>query len=241
AFRKLTELKLIWEKRCGRGDANQIYLATVQPEEDTDYGRAPFLDGVDCGSRTADLEGLDGSDSTPYPQEAPNSPPKNRENGDARTAEITPPDPPKSRPSYIYPSHTDRSQKEVSQSVAPPGVDGQADEEELEDILDACELHCFAPETAQVFENAIERLFYADSFRVGNATLPQSRVRAKLRLLDGMILQDAERKLTANLERNVKNSTAYTMSTIFNCIAESESDLLVDPYLNSLRAPPGRR
>ncbi len=30
------------------------------------------------------------------------------------------------------------------------------------------------------------------------------------------------------------------MATIFNCIAESESDLLVDPYLNSLGGPPGR-
>jgi hypothetical protein len=105
------------------------------------------------------------------------------------------------------------------------------------DILDACELSCFTPETASVFENAIERLFYSDSFRVGNATLPKSRVRAKLRRLDGMILREAERKLYANLDRDVKNSTAYTMATIFNCIAESESDLMVDPYLNGLRPP----
>ena len=53
-----------------------------------------------------------------------------------------------------------------------------------------------------------------------------------------MVLREAERKLAANLDRKVKNSTAYTMSTIFNCIAEGESDLMVDPYLNSLRAPP---
>ncbi len=106
-------------------------------------------------------------------------------------------------------------------------------------ILDACELFCFAPETARVFENAIERLFYSDSFRVGNATLPQSRVRAKLRLLDGMILRTAEQKLHANLDKDVKNSTAYVMSTLFNCIAESESDLIVDSYLNQLRAIPG--
>ena len=33
----------------------------------------------------------------------------------------------------------------------------------------------------------------------------------------------------------------YTMAVLFNCIAESESDLLVDPYLNSLRAPPEGR
>ena len=43
AFRKLAELQLIWEKRCGRGDANQIYLATVIPMEDTAYECAPFL------------------------------------------------------------------------------------------------------------------------------------------------------------------------------------------------------
>ena len=107
-------------------------------------------------------------------------------------------------------------------------------------ILDACELSCFSPEVARVFENAIERLFYLDHFRVGGAALPRSRVRARLRLLDGMILRDAERKLRANLDREVKNSTAYTMATIFNCIAESESDLMVDPELNRMAAPPGR-
>ncbi len=108
-------------------------------------------------------------------------------------------------------------------------------------ILDACELSYFEPETARVFENAIERLFYSDSFRIGGAVLPQSRVRSRLHLLDGMILRNAESKLHANLDRPIRNSTAYTMATIFNCIAESESDLMVDPYLNSLRSPPGRR
>lgn len=75
---------------------------------------------------------------------------------------------------------------------------------------------------------------------MGGATLPQKRVRSKLKLLDGMILRDAERKLRANLDREVRNSTAYTMATIFNCIAESESDLMVDPGLNRMSAPTGR-
>ena len=118
---------------------------------------------------------------------------------------------------------------------------GQADDEaELMGSLDACELSYFQPEAARVFENAIERLFYSDSFRIGGAALPQSRVRSRLRLLDGMILRVAESKLRANTDRTIKNSTAYTMATIFNCIAESESDLMVDPYLNSLGSPPGR-
>ena len=150
-------------------------------------------------------------------------------------------EPPKQRPSYIDLSHIESSDTEVSRSVSAGSVDRPADDEgELMGILDACELQCFPPEVARVFENAIERLFYLDHFRIGGATLPQRRVRAKLKLLDVMILRDAERKLRANLDREVKNSTAYTMATIFNCIAESESDLLVDPELNRMAAPPGR-
>ena len=61
AFKKLVELKLVWEKRCGRGDANQIYLARVTPIEDPDYSCAPFITEDESevrGSRTSDLEVL---------------------------------------------------------------------------------------------------------------------------------------------------------------------------------------
>ena len=34
----------------------------------------------------------------------------------------------------------------------------------------------------------------------------------------------------------MKNSTAYTMAVLFNCIAENESDLMIDPYLNAICA-----
>ncbi len=245
AFRTLVERQLIWEKRCGRGDANQIYLAKVEPMDDPDYQCAPFLsqEEEECGSRTAETALLDDAPEALEPQDRQF---QNGENGGFRTADMAvlePQDLPSSKKEI---RKKELSEKEVSQSVTPArgGLrDGQTDdeEEELMDILDACELYCFPPETARVFENAVERLFYSDSFRVGNATLPQSRIRAKLRLLDGMVLRDAESKLAANLEHKVKNSTAYTMSTILNCIAEGESDLMVDPYLNSLRAPPERR
>ena len=240
AFRALKELDLIWEKRCGRGDANQIYLATVTPQDDPDYTSAPFVPGEDGESRTADLEGLDGAGLSLSAQEPQDMGGKNSGTCASRTADIEVPEPQELRPSYKDLSHTYPSHTDVSPSV--PRGDGRADvEAELMGILDACELQCFSRETARVFENAIERLFYADSFRVGNATLPQSRVRAKLKLLDYTILQTAEAKLYANLDRPVKNSTAYAMATIFNCVAESESDLMVDPYLNGLRRPPDGR
>ncbi len=211
----------------------------MEPQDDPNYTSAPFVGPDDSVSRTAGSEVLDGPDFPTPSQEPQGMGGKNRESCGSRTANAEVPEPQKARPSYKELSHTYPSHIDVSPSV--PRGNGLADEEaELTGILDACELQCFPSETARVFENAIERLFYADSFRVGNATLPQSRVRAKLKLLDYTILQTAEAKLHANIDRAVKNSTAYAMATIFNCIAESESDLMVDPYLNGLRQPPGR-
>ncbi len=238
AFHKLVELKLVWEKRCGRGDANQIYLAQVQPTDDPDYSCTPFLH-QDHGSRTAESEVLDKAEPFIPPKEPQDLPLKDREIRGSRTAgsEVA-------EPQNLRPSYNNTSKKEQSNTyVSKPSHGGrQIDEEaELMGILDACELPFFDPETARVFENAIERLFYSDSFRIGGAVLPQSRVCSRLHLLDGMILRNAESKLHANLDRPIRNSTAYTMATIFNCIAESESDLMVDPYLNSLRSPPDGR
>jgi len=243
AFQVLAKMHLIWEKRCGRGDANQIYLANVQPQDDPEYTSAPFVP-EESDSRTAESAGLDtvetAEEAALEPQEPQNGPFKNRRNGGSRTADLTVAEPQNLRPSYKERRKKEKSDIYVSQSVDPAGTGGRADDEqELQEILDSCELDTFEPEVARVFENAIERLFYSDSFRIGNATLPQSRVRSKLRLLDWMILDAARSKLQSNLTKQVKNSTAYTMVTIFNCIAESESDLLVDPYLNSL-GPPGR-
>ena len=249
AFQVLSKLHLIWEKRCGRGDANQIYLAHVQPQDDPEYTSAPFVP-EDGDSRTAESTGLDcmetGTEAVPEPQEAQKRRFQTRQNGGSRTADLAVAEPQNLRPSYKEKRKKEESDIYVSQPVRRAGADGRADdEEELQEILDACELDMFEPEVARVFENAIERLFYSDSFRIGNATLPRSRVPSRLHMLDWMILDAAKDKLRSNLGRQVKNSTAYTMTTIFNCIAESESDLLVDPYLNSLGAlsgglrPPG--
>ena len=246
AFKALAELELVWEKRCGRGDANQIYLARVEPQNDPCYECAPFNseEYEGCGSRTADMAVLEDGDEPLETQEPQDLPVKNGNIGGSRPADLAVAEPqnPPSRKKDLNNKNT--SQKEFSQSVSAAGADRRTDadeERELTGILNACELDFFPEDTARVFENAIERLYYSGNYRIGNAVLPQSRVRARLRLLDGMILRDAEGKLAANTETKIKNSTAYTMATIFNCITESDSDLMVDPYLNSLRAPADRR
>ena len=234
AFRKLAELQLIWEKRCGRGDANQIYLASVTPIDDPGYECAPFSsrEYESCGFRTADSAFLDAEESQDVP-------PQNPEIPAFRTADSDVPE-----PQDLGASNTDFSQPDTAFSDVSPSVasaDRPADDEkELTGILDACELSYFEPEVARVFENAIERLFYSDNLCIGQAVLPQSRVRSRLHRLNYFVLQEAEIKLHANRNVPVRDSTKYVMSTIYNCITETESDLLVDPYLNSLRSPPGK-
>lgn len=237
AFRKLVGMKLIWEKRCGRGIANQIYLARVEPIDDPKYECAPFIskESDECGSKTSELEVLENDIDVCELQDMSFL---ERNIGDSRTVDIECQEPQNLRTNNKEKKKKEYFQKDVSQFEEirnSERLTDDNDETELMDILDACELYCFSPETAAVFENAIERLYYSDSYRIGNATIPQKRVRLKLRKLDGMVLREVEGKLNANLENRVKNSTAYIMATIFNCISECDSDLMVDPYLNSLR------
>ena len=161
AFRKLAELQLIWEKRCGRGDANQIYLASVTPIDDPNYECAPFCSESyeSCGSRTADAAFLDAEEPQELPPQNPGIPAFRTE------------DPDVPEPQDLGASNTDLSQPDIAFSDVSPSVpseDGPADDEkELTGILDACELSYFEPEVARVFENAIERLFYSDNLRIG--------------------------------------------------------------------------
>ena len=228
AFRKLAELQLIWEKRCGRGDANQIYLASVTPIDDPSYECAPFSsrEYESCGSRTADSAFLEA-------EEPQDTRPQNPGIPAFRTADSDVPEPQDPGASNTDFSQPDIAFSDVSLSVASEDWPTD-DEKELTGILDACELSYFEPEVARVFENAIERLFYSDKLRIGQAVLPQSRVRSRLHRLNYFVLQEAESKL------HIRDSTKYVMSTIYNCITETESDLIVDPYLNSLRSPPGK-
>ena len=267
SMKELAAAGLIWEKRCGRGNANQIYLALVEHEE-VKGGSAPFVEpeheAADGPPRLDTPEDIRSAESAPLdktlPPECPPTPAlevpeqhfKKCENGISGSAGMAHPEVPKLHPSQKEKSHTDSIHTETSPSVCqaagrtdaePPGgnfVLGMSEQEQLARILDNCELWVFDPETAKVFANAIERLFYSDSFRIGKAILPRANVRSRLWDLDAVILQSVEGKLRSN-QRDVRNSTAYTMAVIFNTICEAHSDVLVDPYLNGTSGPPEPR
>ena len=286
SMKELSAAGLIWERRCGRGDANQIYLALVEHGEGVG-GSAPFVQPdheaaggalepgpvkMDNGqappeqsasAREEPKSAQDGSsDAAPRSAEpellAPGSPVSGTSAPDqevrevdflksqsdtSRSAEAELAEIDQRNPSDIDFSHIESSDTKISLSV-PLENAGQTDgrrrwrpslseQEQLAQILENCSLWVFDPETAKVFENAIERLFYTKEYRIGKAVLPQANVRSRLWDLDCIILQSVEGKLRQN-QQNIKNSTAYTMAVIFNAICEAQSDLLLDPYLNSL-------
>jgi len=260
AMKELSAAGLIWEKRCGRGDANQIYLALVQHEK-VCGGSAPFVapDDEAAGGEPKDdpgqgeaevprsaesalLDDAEAQDGASLPtQEVPDQHIKKCGDGTSKSAGTELPEVPKPHPNYKDKNYIDFSHTESSPSVrnagtAPPRTP-MGEQAQLDRILQNCELWIFDPETAKVFANAIERLFYTDGFRIGKAVLPQANVRSRLWELDSIILQSVQGKLKSN-QQEVKNSTAYVMAVIFNAIGESHSDILVDPYLNRLGTPP---
>jgi len=262
-MKELAALKLIWEKRCGRGDANQIYLAKVEltDESASVYTSAPFVTPGDeeAGSRPAETACLKSGGDDEISAEQPDpaqSRPAESAHQDLRKPHLLTCGNGTSRPAdsaladlrFLHPSNTNKKNIELnhtdSQSVRhardPTGIDRRTDDDtaDLEEIIENCELWTFPEETAKVFESAIERLYFTDNYRIGNCVLPQKKVRSHLWALDSMKLQDAEHKIAANTETKIKNTTAYVMAVIFNSIWESESDLLCDPYLNSLRSRP---
>ena len=154
AMKELSAAGLIWEKRCGRGDANQIYLALVdhgQPKG----GSAPFVDPEhEAAGRDPEPEGAESVRSAksallgeeqagagvPTPSlEVPEQHLKKCQDGISASAEMELPEVPER-----YPNYTDKSHTDASPSV--PCWRGTADgEEELAGILVACELPCLPP------------------------------------------------------------------------------------------------
>lgn len=256
SFKELLATELIAEKRCGRGIPNKIYI--VKPEitetEAKQYTKRENLrtaDSVCLAENMAASEICENSTSgtEEEKQDMPNADIKNFPNGISRTAETEDLDVPKQHPNNTYINKTYNNHTENSQSVSHSkpfrfytgsaeeiSFDRQTDNQySFDEILENCELNLFDDEERKILYDALERMFYSDGLKIGNAKLPQDKVRSRMYEIDGSVLQSAMHNLHKN-EREISNITAYVMSTIFNCITEEYSLLHVDPYLNSLRA-----
>ncbi len=269
AMNELRDFMLIWEKRCGRGFANQIYLASVEVSEpDAMQSTGGPLDPLPEDARTDETEGLAvdnavdngemavGKEDFPVDNhketvdnmdksvdnlhanlhqpsaEPPERKCKNRQNGGPKTAKTAVQEPPNPPPSKIDFRKKDLNITE-NQSVLQ--TDGDADAKELRHLIVQSGVNFLPEEEREVMRQAIERLFYTQSLKIGEAVYPNEYIRRRLEKLDYFVLQEAVGKIAANTSRKVKNSSAYVVAVLFNTIMEAGSDLLVDPYLNFLR------
>lgn len=248
AFKELVDAELIAEKRCGRGLPNKIYIVKIELDTGSAkrYINRDNLRTADSACLTVQLSDDDGDEllSTAegiYIPDMPISDIKICQNSTSRTVETEVQELPNRHPNKTYNNQTYSNHTEISQSVSHSvndntySDDGQTDDVyRFEDILENCQLDTFEEEERKILYDALERLFYSESFKIGGAVLPRRKVRSRMYEIDVSTLESAMAKLHKN-EKQIKNMTAYVMSTIFNCITEDCTLLHVDPYLNSLR------
>ena len=253
AFRELTTAGLICETRSGRGMANKIYITKIDlsAKQAKEYVKQE-------AARSAEIAHLENAGDTEIcengsskaitePQDVPNGDVLNFRNGISRPAEPAVLDVPISQSNQNDYNNTNINQIDNSPSVfqsrdkfyrnrGNPNDRLMNSLYSFDEILENCELDTFSEEERKILYDALERLFYSESLKIGNAVLPQEKVRSRMYEITAETLRTAVFKLHKN-DKPISNMTAYVMSTIFNCITEEYTLLHIDPYLNALRLP----
>lgn len=224
AFKELIRNGLLYEQRQGLGAPNLLYVLKA---ELTDEDAAAFGEIFSGNESETDAKEPETPANTQMCQ-----------NGTSRTAGKADQDMPKPHTrkteskkiesSYIENSQPIHLQADTGKRTVPSAAADEPTDDEtiLSEILDQCELELFSDGVRRMLVQAVERLYYSDSLRIGSARLPQEKVRSYLKLLDGETLLSVVEAIKANEER-ITNPMAYIMSTIINAVCERESDLIL--------------
>ena len=244
AFKELIQHGLLHEQRQGLGAPNLLYVlkADLTDEDAAEFGST--FDGEPHGEeqeKPDDSQMCQNGISRPVKtahQELPKQHIQNCQPGISGTATVEGQDLPERHTSKTDITKTDLSQIdlrkiEYSQSIYPSTqqygrtvTDGQTDEKILQQILSKCSLELFSPNVSMMLTQAIERLYYSEYLKIGNAKLPKEKIRSYLWLLSADILICVLETMKKN-EGRIKNPMAYLMSTIVNTICEQESGLIL--------------
>ncbi len=247
AFRELIDKGLLYEKRQGRGYPNLLYVlkAELHDGDASEFSEKYHETVPEALENPQDMQTCQNGSSRPADSAHQDlSKPQflTCQNSTSRPAETEVQDMPKPHLRKIENINNNMSYPENSQSIRPAdrhkaGVDGQADQDDrfLEAVFERCELQLFKPNIRAMIRSAIERLYYSDTLKIGNARLPQAKVRSYLNLLDADSVMAALESMKRN-ENSIVNPTAYLMSTLFNSICEKDSGLILSlppEYLSS--------
>lgn len=246
-FAELTDAKLIWEVRRGRGLPNHIYLAQVEHDASASYACAPFTAPRPAECAGLAEESISGSDAG-APQTSEDLPEEMQENEGLPAQDMPEPqiktcradmsepaepagqDLPELHPSNKYKNHTEMSE---TQSVRL-SQDSRADRQVPAQLLQHCELEAMEQEDQILLRDAVGWLFYADEVRIGPCCYPQAYVRSRLAALDFDVLSLTVQRLRQNQKPIRGNALSYAAKVLFSCLTEREAQFSLDPGLNRL-------
>lgn len=95
-------------------------------------------------------------------------------------------------------------------------INPQSNEESisLNDVKEKCQLNDFSKEEQTMLEDVIERLYYADTLKVGSVIITNSKILSKLALINkNNLIQLLDIAKSSN---NIKNITNYLMICLYN-------------------------
>ena len=216
AFKELIGAGLLHEQRRGRGYPNLLYLLKTELA-DTDAAEfSDCMEGADAPAEDTDDEA--GAGEAAAGQDVPKPHIKTCRNGSS---------------GYAVPAHLDMPYRQASKTEMKKtenreieNPSSSTEDGGLEEILERCELSIFREEVRDMFASAVERLYYADSFRLGGANLPGTSIRRMLRSLTGDDLLSVAEAMRKN-ETPVKNPAAYVMAMLLNQITGRYGGLIL--------------
>ena len=239
AFKELIDNKLLFEKRQGRGFPNLLYVLKAELEDEHAIEFSENFDKSDEFFDENDLENADNPRRTQICQngtsrsadlayqELPNSHIKNCRNDTSRSAETEHQrNTDNINPDIINNNINNYRQNDCLNAPAREKNGNSNDEKELEEIFSLCEFHLFQPNIQIMLKDAIERMYYSDSLKIGNATLPQATVRNCLKRINGDLLISVVETLLDEAD-HATNSVGYLMSVIINRIQEQPVNFLL--------------
>lgn len=219
AFKELLAVELLYEVRQGRGFPNLLYVlkAELTNQEAEAFGqeekeRENNGDSQMCQNDSSGYAGM-------ADQEMSEAPFKTCQKDTSGSVGTEVQDMTQRQASKNNISQIDWSVIENSPSVDREDFDGRTDADSIREILSHCELDIFPSKAQQMFILAVERLYYSERLKVGNAILPQEKLRSYLHLLDTDVLTGVFDRLT-KAPPKAKNRASYLMVMLMNELLE---------------------
>lgn len=112
-------------------------------------------------------------------------------------------------------------------------INPQSNEENisLNDVKEKCKLNEFATEEKSILEDVIDRLYYADSLKVGNVIITNSKILSKISLINkNNLIQLLD---IARNNNSIKNITNYLVICLYNNLGNSNINIATSNIANN--------